>query len=129
MTIGIDTNIVIRWLVEESGAEIQSERASQVMGQNGLHLSLVALAETVWVLNRTYAFTRVQVARVVEALLAMDNVNTGPKAVIQAALIGFETHGGDFNDHLIAAIDQDAGCDYTLTFDKKAARSKRFKLV
>jgi predicted nucleic-acid-binding protein len=129
MTIGIDTNIVIRWLVEEPGAESQAEKAVRVMGQDGLHLSLVALAEVIWVLSRTYGFTRSQIVRVVDALLGMRNVDTGRREVIQAALVEFETHGGDFNDHLIAALDEAAGCDHTLTFDRKAARSKRFKLV
>lgn len=129
MTIGIDTNIVIRWLVEERGAESQAEKAVRIMGQDGLHLSLVALAEVIWVLNRTYGFTRSQIVRVVDALLGMGNVDTGRRDVIQAALADFEVHGGDFNDHLIASLDETAGCDHTLTFDKKAARSKRFKLV
>lgn len=127
--IGIDTNIVLRWLVAEPGAEAQSELATAIMSREGLHLSSVALAEAVWVLHRSYRFTRSQIARVVEALLDMGNVTVASDDVVRSALAEFELHGGDFNDHLIAAYDHTAGCDHTLSFDKKAARSKRFKLI
>ena len=129
MKTGIDTNVVIRWLVEEPGAEEQADQATRIMSRDDLHLSSIALAEAIWVLNRTYRFTRTQIARVVEALLGMGNLEIDSRDVVRPALAEFESHGGDFNDHLIAAHDRLAGCSHTLTFDKKAARSKQFKLI
>ena len=129
MKTGVDTNVIIRWLVDEPGAEEQADQATRIMSQDDLHLSSIALAETVWVLDRTYRFTRTQIVRVVEALLGMKNLEIESRNIARPALVDFESHGGDFNDHLIAAHDRVAGCDHTVTFDKRAARSKRFKLV
>jgi predicted nucleic-acid-binding protein len=129
MKTGIDTNVVIRWLVEEPGAEEQADQATRIMSQDDLHLSSIALAEAIWALNRTYRFSRTQIARVVEALLGMGNLEIESRDIVKPALAEFESHGGDFNDHLIAAYDRRAGCGHTLTFDKKAVRSKQFKLI
>lgn len=63
------------------------------------------------------------------SLLELSNLTIGGATELREALAEFELHRGDLNDHLIAAHDRSAGCDHTLTFDKKAARSKRFKLV
>ncbi len=62
------------------------------------------------------------------SLLDLSNLTIGGADQLREALAEFEVHKGDLNDHLIAAYDRAAGCDYTLTFDRKA-RSKRFRLV
>lgn len=128
MKVGIDTNVLVRWLVASDSTD-QADRADAALAGNELHLSSIVVAETIWVLSRTYRFSRQQISEVVRSLLDLSNLTIDRSEALRNALAEFELHAGDFNDHLIAAHDHAAGCQYTLTFDKKAARSKRFKAI
>lgn len=128
MKIGIDTNVLVRWLVAD-GSPDELSRAAAVMAQDGLHLSSIAASETAWVLTRIYKFQRNDVSAAMYSLLELSNLTIGGATELREALAEFERHRGDFNDHLIAAHDHSAGCEHTLTFDRKAARSRRFKLA
>ena len=126
---GLDANVVLRWLVNDESSRDQSERAARVIDEGGNHLSTIALAETVWVLERTYKVQGSNVRAIVASMLELETLKVAEPELVREAIRDHELHGGGLNDHLIAAHDRAAGCDYTLTFDKKAARSKRFRLV
>lgn len=129
MKTGVDTNIVLRWLVDDGSSRDQSAKATKIMGAADIHLSSIALAETVWTLVRVYGLRRGDIVLALSRILDMPNISVDSTAEIRSALVEFERHGGDFNDHFIAALDNAAGCQQTLTFDRKAARSGRFKLI
>lgn len=126
---GLDANVVLRWLVDDVSNEDQSLRATNAVAEGDNYLCAVALAEVVWVLERTYKIRGTQVRSVVTSMLAMDTLKLASPDLVKEAIRQHQLHGGGLNDHLIAAYDRAAGCEYTLTFDRKAARSKRFRLV
>jgi len=47
----------------------------------------------------------------------------------KVALDAFASGSADFADYLIAALDREAGCETTLTFDKTAAKIRGFSLL
>ena len=126
---GLDANVVLRWLVQDEASGNQSERATQLVEEGGNHLSAVALAEAIWVLERTYKISGSSVRSIVMSMLELDTLKVSDPEIVREAIRDHELYGGGLNDHLIVAYDNAAGCDYTLTFDKKATRSKRFKLA
>ena len=129
--IGLDTNILVRFLVLDDPA--QSARAAQIMAalsedEPGF-VSLVVLAETVWVLDRSYRQDRVAIADVVQRLLSSDSLALEHPAEVALALSTMRDNGADFTDALIGAIAAAAGCQRTLTFDRRAARLAGFALA
>ena len=126
---GLDTNIILRWLIHDEANVDQSERAAGIVSEGDNHLSAVALSEVIWVLERTYRFKNDEIQSVVAALLDVSTLQVENRVLVGEALAEHARHGGGLNDHIIAAHDRAAGCDYTLTFDRAAARSARFKLV
>lgn len=127
--IGLDTNILVRWLVDDGTAHPETERAAELMQEASLHVSTVVMAETMWVLAKVYEKSRAEIAKVVKVLLEISNLTVEAKQQVQLALDRFVEHRGDFNDHLLAAHDEVAGCSHTATFDRIAARSPRFRLL
>lgn len=127
--IGLDTNILVRWLVDDGQSHPETESAAGLMHESSLHLSAIVMAETMWVLGRVYGKSRAEIAGVAAALLEMSNLTVENKAQVRLALERFERHRGDFNDHLLSAHDEIAGCTHTATFDRIAARSPRFRLI
>lgn len=129
--IGIDTNVLVRYLAQDDAR--QSAQASRWMesftAQAPGFVSILTLAETLWVLQDLYARSRDDIAVVVEALLQTDGVIVQMPDLVWQALRGFESSRADFADHLIERIGAAAGCTSTLTFDKVAARDAGMRLV
>src|SRR6516162_22957 len=73
--IGLDANILIRHLVQDD--PVQSPRASALIERrlseaNPGFVSIVAIAEIVWVLDRVYRFSSRDIAAAIEGVLQTD---------------------------------------------------------
>jgi predicted nucleic-acid-binding protein len=128
--IGLDTNIVVRYLAQDD--PLQSARATQIFEQRLTaaepgFISLVTMAETVWVLDRAYGLSRAEIAAAVERMLQADTLVVQNEQEVFTAMIALRTGNASFSVALIGAISAWAGCRYTLTFDRKAARLREFR--
>ena len=92
-------------------------------------VSTVALAETVWVLRRTYRFTYSEIADAVKEILLADGLRVEHETEAFAAMASLQAGQGDFADALLGAINANAGCSRTVTFDRKALRLPGFKTL
>jgi predicted nucleic-acid-binding protein len=127
--IGLDTNVLVRYVVQDD--PIQSAKATawieeRLTSANPGFISVVAMAETVWVLERTYGFAAQDIAAAVERLLQADVLVVENEQQVFAAMIALKGNQGSFADALIAALGNRAGCSGTLTFDRKALRLAGF---
>ena len=129
---GIDTNILIRYLTQDD--PIQSPKATEII-ERGLtperpgFVSLVTVAEVVWVLGSVYALADREIADTVERMLQADTLMLQNEQQIFTAMVALKEGWGGFADALIAALGVWAGCESTLTFDKKALRLAGFELL
>ena len=129
--IGLDSNVALRWLVQDPSNLDQSLRAMSAIDafDGPIHINLVVLAELVWLVSRTLKAGRAEQALLIRGLLEHPFVELADKAAVATALTLFEQGGAGFTDHLIAALNGGAGCATTLTFDKVAARGNDFTLL
>lgn len=129
--IGLDTNALVRWLIAdalEGEDAAQARRVGEALAAAGdvAHVNPVVLVECLWVLRARFGRTRAQTAELVQALLAAPQIDLGRRAAVESALDGFRRGGPGFADHLIAALNREAGCAVTLTFDRSAASAPGF---
>ena len=122
--IGVDTNVLVRYLTQDD--PVQSPRARHIIEQRLTvdrpgFISLVTIAETVWVLGRSYAMSPAAIAAIVQDLLRSTTLIVQNEREVFTALFTFESGAASFSDALIAALGRWAGCSATLTFDRKAA--------
>ena len=127
--IGLDTNILLRYLVQDD--PIQSRRATEIIerriaGENLGFVSVVAMAEIVWVLDSSYAYADHEIAAAVERILQIDFLVVEREQEVFTAMTALREGRGSFADALIAALGARAGCATTLTFDRKALRLPGF---
>lgn len=133
--IGLDTNVVIRYLVQDE--PIQSNKANHIIEKvvaDGeiLFISQITLCEIVWVLERCYSISKKERIDVINQLLQTPNIRIESDAVARQALQDFEyCDGVDFSDCIIGRQNSSNNCTFTYTFDKKAAKklNASFKLV
>jgi predicted nucleic-acid-binding protein len=130
--IGLDTNVLVRYLAQDD--PVQSPRATRIVERQLTEerpgfISLVTIAETVWVLDRAYGMSASEIARAVERTLQADTLLVQNEQEVFTAMIFLRTGAGSFSDALIGTLGSWAGCSSTLTFDRRAARLKDFELA
>jgi predicted nucleic-acid-binding protein len=127
--IGLDTNVLVRYLTQDDS--VQSARATAIIekrltaAEPGF-VSVVAMVETVWVLERSYGLTQKQVAAAVERILQIEALVVENEQEVFAAMAVIKESLGSFADAVIAAMGANAGCSHTLTFDRSALRIPGF---
>jgi predicted nucleic-acid-binding protein len=120
---GLDTNVLVRYLTEDD--PVQTTAAGRVMdsfsAESPGYVSLIVLAELVWVLESLYRFTKKEIEQVLETLLRSEELVLERAEIVSQALRMFRGSRADFADCLIERSGHAAECRYTVTFDKKAA--------
>lgn len=129
--IGLDTNVLVRYLAQDD--PIQSAQASAIVErrlseQDPGFVSLVAMAETAWVLERAYKLSATKIAAAIERILQIDVLAVESEQEVFTAMVALKEGRGSFADALIGALGAKAGCSRTLTFDRKALRLREFQL-
>ena len=123
--IGLDTNVLVRYIVEDD--EKQAELARIAIeekcsaGDPGF-VSLMVLCEIVWVLQRAYTCSRVQIAEVLMNLLLTETLLIEYHDIAWQAYHDYYDGNADYADCLISRLNHAKGCSTTYTFDKKAAK-------
>lgn len=119
--IGVDTNVLLRFLLRDD--PVQSPQAADFFARRTVadpaFVSLVSLVETVWNLRRHVP--PAQLATTIGRLLASEQLVVQAPDLVSRALHDAADAGADLADVLVAHLGIDADCDYTVTFDRKAA--------
>lgn len=130
--IGIDTNVLLRLLVRDDDAQVRAaERfiATHCSPDDPGFVSLVVIVETAWALRRLYLYDRPQIADALKSLLNVAELEIESAADVRTAVADFATSPAGFVDCLVARTNLATGCEYTVTFDRKAAKLPGFELL
>lgn len=117
----VDTNVVVRLLVRDDPK--QAEVADHFI-EKGAWVPLLALAETLWVLESVYGRTPRQLAHAVEMLLRHEHLTLQDEDVIAAALEAFRSRPSlGFSDCLMLEIARKSGHLPLGTFARALAKT------
>jgi predicted nucleic-acid-binding protein len=130
--IGLDTNVLVRYLTQDD--PVQSAKATELIEhrlseRDPGFISIVAMSETVWVLERAYRLSDEEIAATIERTLQADVLVVECEQQVFAAMIALKEGIGSFADALISALGTKAGCSATVTLDRKALRLPGFRPV
>lgn len=92
-------------------------------------ISNVVLAETAWVLSRSFRYSNSEIGEALLQLAEATELQLESEPQVLMAIEEARTKNVDFADVLISGVAQRAGCSVTLTFDKDASRLPGFKLA
>lgn len=120
--IAIDTNVLVRILVDEPSQPLQVTAARALASEAGeVFVPLVVLVEMVWVLDSAYGLAKSEVAHTLEHLLTNTAFTLDQEPLCSTALRLFRESGAEFSDCLILAHCQARKLSLH-TFDKRLAR-------
>jgi len=124
--------VIVRYLAQDDVRQaaiasrlIEGSLSAEARG----FVSIVTLAEIVWVMSSNYRAARAAVADIVEGLLTAPQLAIEKADVIWRALRAFRESKADFSDAVIVELGRDAGCTKTVTFDRHAAAHPGFETL
>ena len=123
--VGIDTNILLRLLVNDDPAQ----RAAALAFGSKLNIdyvgviSMVSLVEMDWALRTRYRYGRKESIGAIAKVIRIRGVEIESHDVVVRALRLVEGNNADFADALIGCRLESMDCEMTLTFDRRAAKS------
>ncbi len=132
MTIGADTNVVIRYLVRDD--RLQYEKSLHLIERhaalgNPVIISLLVLMESEWVLRSRYQLSKGEILNAFSSMLETADLVFEDEPSVERALNSWKDSAADFADCLIEAHNRQSGCRATATFDAKALKLPGFIAV
>lgn len=125
----IDTNVLVRILLEEPGSSVQVKLARAfAKKQAKLFVPQIVQVELVWVLSGTYEVAKNEIITVLEHLANNEAFLLQNEDQFLEALHLLKTSNVDFSDCLILAESQNAGYS-VVTFDKKFSKLPKVKVL
>ncbi len=130
--IALDTNVLVRFLVEDDAAQLARARRllQKAVDSNSVCcVSDVVMCELVWVLERSYKVRRAEIRQVLSRLLRAGNLAFSSSERLVRALEAYEAGSGDFADYLIREHARASGCEAVATFDSDLPKEPGFVAV
>jgi predicted nucleic-acid-binding protein len=118
--IALDTNVLVRFLVEDDEAQTERVRAflaRTIEAGDRCFISDVVVCEIVWVLESRYKFDRLEISRALERLLHARHLAFASIDLLFRALVAYASRRGDFADYLIREHALAHACAGVATFD------------
>lgn len=115
-----DTNVLVRLITRD---DRRQAKAAENFVADGAWVSLLALAEAMWVLDSAYDLNHAQLTRAIEMLLDHKQLVIQDSDVVSAALAQFRRRPSlGFSDCLLVEIARKAGHSPLGTFDQQLAK-------
>jgi predicted nucleic-acid-binding protein len=127
--LGIDTNVLVRYLVRDDPAQYERARrliSRQITAGESILVSFLVLLETEWVLRSRYELPKPAIVATFSALLEASELTFEDEPSLEQALYSWKDSGADFADCLIDARHRRLGCRATATFDARALKLAGF---
>ena len=127
--IAIDTNVLLRLLVDDPNEKQQAQLARDLLNQHGqVWVSAIVLIETIWVLQSRYKLTKEHLIVVIEKLIQHPRIHLENTASVDNALTLYSACNTGFADCTI--LNEAKKKQLILhTFDRKLARLHGAKRV
>jgi predicted nucleic-acid-binding protein len=129
--IGIDTNVLVRYIVqddEQQGA-IATRWIESCTVETPGWISVIVLCEMVWVLSGAYGYDKTTVQSVLQRIFFACELAVEKQEYAWSALRDYAQGNADFSDYLIIHLNRSSGCEYTVSFDKKASNHRLVRLL
>ena len=121
--IGLDTNVLVRYIAQDEPAQSAAATAviESLTEESPGFVSLVAVLELDWVLRRRYQLSRERALAVLRRLLDSVEIVVQEAELLRRMLS--RPSGAELADAMASELGRKAGCEHTLTFDRRAART------
>ena len=128
----LDTNIQVRFLVEDDAAQLVAARkliARCVESGETLYVPVTVSLELEWVLRSSFGFGKEAVAHTLSQLLSSSELTFESEGALEVALALYGQGGDDYSDCLHVALARVASEQPLWTFDRAAVELDGARLL
>ena len=128
--IGVDTNVLVRYLTQDDAAQARRVDGflSDVTNRDvRLHIDDLVLCEVVWVLRAAYRFSKSTIVDALDKVISTGLFSFEDRELLREAIADYRNGPGDFSDYVIGRRNLRTGCDNTVTFDRSLDGSPAFR--
>lgn len=122
--IGVDTNVLARLFVNDVPSQHQA--ALQFFGQRSkddpAYVSLLVVAEFVWLLKAQYDYSKDSIRLALASLLDSPDIHLQDRDLVAEAVAQSSQPKVDLIDVLIVGLARQQRCPSVVTFDRNAAK-------
>jgi len=130
--IGIDTNVLVRYLAQDDPAQVRRVDAfvSEALNDDiRIHIDDIVLCETAWVLRAAYRLGKNTIAAALDKVLSTTLFSFDDRELLRAALHDYREGAADFADYVIGRRNIRSGCEHTVTFDRSLRGDSSFLML
>ncbi len=126
--IGLDTNILIRFIVNDDHEQALKVKSfiDTHKGPRAFFIANITICELIWVLLRGYRYTKLNILQVLNQLMIVEDFCFENTKILKKTIHLYEKGKADFADYLTFSIHQDIGCQKTISFDQKLLKEGIF---
>ena len=128
----LDTNVLVRYLVQEDVAQLATARRlirRCVDRGETLFVPVTVALELEWVLRSNFRFPKADIVALLCGLLSTDELVFESEGALELGLALYVQGGADFSDCLHAALATQAGQQPLWSFDKAASKVAGVRLL
>ena len=128
----LDTNILVRFLVEDDAAQLAAARKLMrkcVNSGEALFVPVTVALELEWVLRSSFGFSKSVVIQTLAQLLASIELSFESEGALEVALVLYGQSTVDFSDCLHIALSNRAGESPLWTVDRAASKLEGARLL
>jgi len=122
MMISIDTNVLVRVVVDDNQEQSQQARSLFLERDDvdgSIRIPLIVLVECIWVLKKRYKFPKREMLDFLDKLLVSSTVSLERRVEVEDAVEHWRRGTADFTDYIILAVSNADGYTTTFTFEKQ----------
>lgn len=130
--IGIDTNVLLRFLTQDDlqQAQIAEDLISKYYHkEKSILINNIVICEIIWVLEKGYEYSKKQIKDALKSILSTMEFTFENLEILWVSLEEYEKYNTDFSDILIGNLNLSLNCSTTLTFDKKTSNLQSFQKI
>ena len=129
--IALDTNVLVRFVVADDPEQAHIARAllEDCTGERPAFVCREVIVEVVWVLEKTYRFSRNEIATLLDEMVGTEGLEVEMASDVARAASKYRRGGAGFSDHMIAAAARRSGAEPLYTFDRKLAQVEGVALL
>jgi len=120
--IAVDTNVLLRILINDPEQPEQNEAARQLAEEHGeVYISQIVQVEIVWVMESAYRMAKVDIFNLLNHIHQNAAFRLQHADIFATALQDYQNNTVDFSDCIILAESRAVGL-FLATFDKRLSR-------
>lgn len=130
--IGIDTNILVRYLAQDDPAQarrVEAFLSTALDDGTRLHVDDIVLCELVWVLRAAYRLGKATIVEALDKVMSTAIFSFDDRELLRVALHDYREGTGDFSDYVIGRRNARTRCEHTVTFDRALGNESSFVLL